>query len=1048
MTTRTRNLLATATYTLKVINDGAQGPQGPIGPTGPQGPQGEAKDYYDDSFMDGKKFWSTSYFNYTAPSSNVVPTKEPTSKAGGNVLQIQNEQWLYSKNKIAVEQNKVYKFIFRVRQLQDPLNGSDKNKIYAGATTFNANGDKLSTNNGSYFIASSQSITVANGWREFTAYMSTTAKSAILNSQNQVLCPAVKAFDTGTIAIKPMFIVNYQGGNGIAQVDYLTIEDYTETWNLLNKLSSKLDDDFQSVFDALTSDGTMQGIFLDENGHLYINGQYINAKKLRVVNNLGTPTLEVTHDGNVNINALSLKIGGIKVPDEKEVNGSITNGIDKISIEDRNLVYNSTWNYGIKDWVTTSSGIWTISEPENDKPFSAIIKAVSTGNTENKYHQIHCAEIEQNFLNKDMILSFDMKVKDKAILESGDIFLIRAFNEKGKTAQADSVWYSSYSIDKNIIPNGQWVRYSMKFKPTAGKYLRVAPCLKRNGEILFREVKVSFGTKQGAWSPAPEDLEEQLSNKPNNDEIIENINKVPQTEVQIEADRVKLKGYVEFEHLSNKEGALGEAFKKDEYGKTIIDGGKIETGSVIAEKLDVYKLIVKKRINKGTEQVPNWVVNEDKPTFSISEEGNITASGTFKSFNYKDSTNIADSEGWMISEDGDSIFNNTIVRGRVELPNAGITDFGGKGNINLLKNTDLKNGTNGFSLAGGVTLDTSFGYDINNSFKYVVTGLTADSWRSATPTSVAVVAGEKYSASCNVYVPANHGLDSGCSLEIQWYDSSNNRISTSTKAVNKTILDNWQRVEINGITAPANTVKANARVWIQRNGSIWVANLKLEKSDISTEWSCAEGEKMIRFWAGKDYANRDEAPFKVLQDGSIFATEGTFGGTFTGNLKIGNIEIVDEVGTTDNPVKGSIKIKNDNDTKVIVQVGEDSSWFNSPVYFGDDDKAKIDIQPNTNVVNIKSGASINLTAGNSSLKLINKSNDAYMLLGDDVRISGINNNLNIKSESNGSTHVTIGESLTENSSLSVNGNINLRNDLYMSGVRVTPVSGGIDFIIT
>ena len=55
MSTRTRNLLATATYTLKVISDGAQGPQGP------QGPQGEAKDYYDASFMDGKIYRSTKY---------------------------------------------------------------------------------------------------------------------------------------------------------------------------------------------------------------------------------------------------------------------------------------------------------------------------------------------------------------------------------------------------------------------------------------------------------------------------------------------------------------------------------------------------------------------------------------------------------------------------------------------------------------------------------------------------------------------------------------------------------------------------------------------------------------------------------------------------------------------------------------------------------------------------------------------------------------------------------------------------------------------------
>ena len=259
-------------------NTGATGPQGPQGNTGPQGPQGEAKDYYDASFMDGKKYWSTKYDSYIEPGSNVAITKEPTSKIGGNVLQIQNDTWLYSKNKIAIEQNKIYKFTFRVRQIQDPLNGSDKNKIYAGATTFDANGNRLSPNNGTYFIASSQGITVANGWKEYTAYMSTSAKNALIGTDGKTLCPAVKAFDSGTVAIKPMFIVNYSGGNGIAQVDYLTMEDYTQEWNALNIAKDKLNVDSQEVFDALTDNGRIQGIYM-EKGQLYMSMDNISMPR-------------------------------------------------------------------------------------------------------------------------------------------------------------------------------------------------------------------------------------------------------------------------------------------------------------------------------------------------------------------------------------------------------------------------------------------------------------------------------------------------------------------------------------------------------------------------------------------------------------------------------------------------------------------------------------------------------------------------------------------------------------------------------------------------
>lgn len=1057
MSTRTRNLLATATYTLKVVNDGATGPQGPqgsTGPQGPQGPQGEAKDYYDGTFMDGKKYWSTNYNDtYAQPGSNVVVTKEATSKIGGNVLQIQNDTWLYAKNKIAIEQNKIYKFTFRVRQIQDPLNDASKNKVYAGATTFNAEGNKLSPNNGTYFIVSSQGITVANGWKEYTAYMSTTARSAIVNSQNQTLCPAVKAFDAETVAIKPMFIVNYSGGNGIAQVDYLTMEDFTETWNLLNKLNSKLDDDFQSVFDTLTSDGTMQGVFMTKDGHLYINGQYINANYLKVKNSLGTPTLEVTHDGNVNINALSLKIGGVIVPDEKQVDSTVDKAVDGIQVGYTNLA-RETRRFTIdsarlKGWQNANGFIITESDLDEDCYIATISASGLTADSVKSMYSSYVTDVKQG---DTFTFSVWMKVTNTTAWDSKYPYIFEGYDSTNARIQYEDVLYNASNTNKPTFTNGKWVRFSSVHTVTNAnvKSIGMRLSLFRNGQVAYKLAKIEKGNKLTDWSDCPDDIHFALDNKPNSDEIIETINSLPQTETSISATKINLKGAVTFESLKQENNEIGNAFVR-ENNVTLIDGGQIKTKSVVAEKIDIYELLVKRRKNTGTAEQPVWV-EEDVPTFNVSSTGNITASGTFKSFNFKESTNIEDMEGWMISEDGDSIFNNTIIRGRVELPSAGITDFGGKGNVNLHTNTDLKNGTTGFSLSTGVTLDKSFRCDINNTFKYVITGLTADAWRSAVPTSVVVTAGQKYSASCNVYVPDTHGLDSGCSLEIQWFNSSGTRISTNTSAVNKTLTNQWQRVEINGATAPTGAVKANCRVWIQRNGSIWVANLKLEKSSVSTEWACSENEKMIRFWAGKEYANRDEAPFRVLQDGSIFATEGTFGGTFTGNLKIGNIEIVDEVGTAANPIKGIIKINNDDNTKAIVQVGEETSWFNSPVYFGDGDKAKINIEPSSNKINVKTGASIILDAGSNSLAINNTSTGSHILLGSDIKMQGSNNNLEISSNSAGPINLKVGNfsgtSTSDDASLDVDGNLSCKNNFTMSGLRITYTTNGVDFIVS
>ena len=236
----------------------AKAKQGGTGPQGPQGPQGEALDTYDGTFTEGIRFWSTKYDSYSKPGTNVVTKSANTSKYGGKTLKIQNDTWLYSKNPIAIEDGRIYKFIFRVRQLQNPTNDSTKNKIYAGATEFNHGGTKVSQNNGNYFVVSSATCAVSwksvNGdsapatynsakddqyqWLEYVAYMSTTAKEAIkhitVTGAEVVKFPAVKAFTANTKFIKPMFIVNYSGGNGIAEVDSLILKKY------LTKLQMKV----------------------------------------------------------------------------------------------------------------------------------------------------------------------------------------------------------------------------------------------------------------------------------------------------------------------------------------------------------------------------------------------------------------------------------------------------------------------------------------------------------------------------------------------------------------------------------------------------------------------------------------------------------------------------------------------------------------------------------------------------------------------------------------------------------------------------------------
>lgn len=1026
MSTRTRNLLATATYTLKVISDGAQGPQGP------QGPQGEAKDYYDASFMDGKKYWSTKYDSYIEPGSNVVVTKEPTSKIGGNVLQIQNDTWLYSKNKIAIEQNKIYKFTFRVRQIQDPLNGSDKNKIYAGATTFGANGNRLSPNNGTYFIASSQGITVANGWKEYTAYMSTSAKSALVGTDGKTLCPAVKAFDTGTVAIKPMFIVNYSSGNGIAQVDALTVEDYTQEWNALNIAKDKLNNNSQQVFDALTDNGKIQGIYM-ENGQLYVNGQYINAKNLRVVDKNNNLTLGVDEDGNVTIRATNLNIGTKPVASQEDVNNSINN----MQIGGRNLTPNTGFYKGTTGWsVMNNSTDLTLTDGRISESSRAV--QVTLANQDGSGVKTpECACVP----GVKYVASFWVKVSVACKVGQLLKFKDSSNNESNPVNM----------ITKNVSAN-TWTYITQSFTaPSTAVKMASTPRVELavgTATFIVTEFKIEEGTKATVWSAAPEDIDDSKI------DIGGAIDDVNNSNGQIQYPKLNISGMIRFTDF-DADLAKHYSVKKDAQGnviETLINGGTIETGSVAADKMTMYNLSVIRR------KKVNGVWQDVDTSFNISDEGHIKASGTFSSFNFNELTK---DKGWQINENGDSVFNNTLVRGTVELPQAGMTDYGSTGNDNLIKNSNFRNGNTNWTTSSLATYDKNKKCDEAYSFKISTSGLTENKWTGTRQTVIneTISTGSTYTVSGYYFVENVSLLDGGfaCELKGTKADGSGDVSLGAYPSWNKStaVQGQWTYFKYT-VKTTVEFSRAYIFPWVQKNGTVWFSKLKLEEGDEATEWTCHSDEKSksLRFWSGASYENRLDAPFQVLQDGTVKATRGEFGGTFTGRIEIGNIKIYDT-----NDSAGVIEIKNKNDVATIVKIGEEQSYFNSPVYIGTPNNTtgqyanSFKISPIDKKIEMYSGSSIVVGDKNSTkLSLMNTNNNGWIKFGTDIRMEGQENRLNLLSEAGGKIAISIGNfadnSSHDDASLTIDGSAEVKS-MKISQLKIygNPDGNGVDFFI-
>lgn len=178
-------------------------------------------------------------------------------------------------------------------------------------------------------------------------------------------------------------------------------------------------------------------------------------------------------------------------------------------------------------------------------------------------------------------------------------------------------------------------------------------------------------------------------------------------------------------------------------------------------------------------------------------------------------------------------------------------EFGGR---NLLKNTALKN-TTGWSLASGITLDKVVKCGNNNTLKYNVTGLTADTWRAGSPDMITINPSKKYSASCEYYIPTDHGINSGASLEIQWFNDAGTRVGTRTKALNTGGLDVWQVVKLENVTPSSGAVKANARVWVRQNGKFWVGNIKLEEGTKASAWSASQEDIDLEINNAQNAAN-------------------------------------------------------------------------------------------------------------------------------------------------------------------------------------------------
>ena len=474
-------------------------------------------------------------------------------------------------------------------------------------------------------------------------------------------------------------------------------------------------------------------------------------------------------------------------------------------------------------------------------------------------------------------------------LALGQTYMISFYAKCDSNAQLeikdDSI--NNVALAYATIDSKDWKLYSTTFVVTTKKDIPKVTFLTRQDlvTIHIKKIKLELGNKATDWTPAPEDKANQS--------IIDNWAK----DSIVGGETTINGGYIKTNTIKTDQLAVDDIFATGSAAMNIINAqeinaNRITSGQLSAERINVYGLSV---LNKDNNQ----------QTFNIANNGEVTIKGSVSSSNY----NIGKT-GWSINNDGTAEFNDIIARGSVITNDGGIVSSGGTGR-NLLLDSSTFSGwhrtSNQFTPTSenGVTVVSSSNTGQTSNIIYSI---------YSKPLDYSVIQDKYFTFSVEMKVDDYAEWDLQIPFIYEYYNSNDTRIGWEEIGIENNLLTivgdktngNWVKLIFtrkgtnSNMTFESGTNISNVatfgfRLTLFRNGSIHFRKPKLEIGTVSTDYSIAPEDKIkqVRFWAGSSYEDRESAPFIVYNDGSIRATQGEYSGLWTGDIKIGNISIVD-----------------------------------------------------------------------------------------------------------------------------------------------------------
>lgn len=234
------------------------------------------------------------------------------------------------------------------------------------------------------------------------------------------------------------------------------------------------------IFSKLTNGGKAQGIYLDKNGNVYVNGEYVQAKGIRVVDSSGKTTFAIDKTtGAVTIAASSFALGNKSIADIASEEAQ--KKIDALPRETDNLVK----GYGLSEsdvqkyWNIVGTPSYGQSDPAGGTQ-ALMISNLTTGN---------------NFL--------EAKVSDNPIFSSSGRYNVSFWLKANETVFVNNtyveveVYFNGALID--TIKAKWWVKYNYSVdvtsvnKSSSKLYFKFKKNSYTKNTILIYRPEVTFG---------------------------------------------------------------------------------------------------------------------------------------------------------------------------------------------------------------------------------------------------------------------------------------------------------------------------------------------------------------------------------------------------------------------------------------------------------------------------------------------------------------------------------------------------------------------------